>query len=352
MNFLKEISGRKDCESTPDGEQGPRIKLPEVSFKSKVVFKSFVDYDIDSFLGHRSISCAERMRELDMFRFHNPTEAERETVHLSTSRLSLHTSKDLLALCGGLLGVRFETEELHQLNDIAHRLSELYERLSFIFTNFHLSLKKFRIDSVPSETCESTKAVMEFHNLGDEYLTLVKDLQSIIRRKQATIDRDAHCNQIDPDADGIVAHKYPRWFLILKERYNREVLEKAVDSNGKTPKFTLGKFAVYLAIHAPERESWRHEEIEALEEVICYQFAPCDLRLIAFLCSWWMRVGISMLSLDHRMGSFPITIYIKNPASTLVVDIITSFDLFQSLSQFHTMKRPWKPCFIGDDVTM
>jgi hypothetical protein len=172
----------------------PRFNLTEIKLKSKLKFYAFCDYDITSYIGHRGISCAERMREFDLFRFHTPTEEERTEIHLPTARLNLHSTKEIFYLCGGLVGVRFDSDELHKLADLAHKLSVAYERLVNVFETFHLVFKKFKIPIKQELPCENTNAVSVFHQLGDEYLQVMIELQQLVRNKQKTIGRDAYYN--------------------------------------------------------------------------------------------------------------------------------------------------------------
>lgn len=268
------VAGPADLPAAPDLHAAPRFQLPKAPpLKNKVTFKAFAEYDIPSLIGHRNISCAERMRELDLFHFHAPTAEERAVVHLPSERLNLQSPKEVFYLCGGLVGVRFEGHELRHLTELTTELSRLWDQLAAVFTLFHLALKKFRIEAQPDPNCASTKSVMEFHDLGDRYLSRMRDLQDIVVKKQATIDRDAYYNHEitrgDPDSDGKAGHVYPVWFTVLRTKYETEVLDTAMHTHGlhRRPSLTLGKFAVYLGSHALDRGSWTDEEVLALEEV-------------------------------------------------------------------------------------
>lgn len=308
MNFLKELQQRssescsseeKALSSAPDGEVPKEsagglkaLLASNLTFKSKVVFRSFCDYDMSAFIKHRSMTCAERMRELDLFRFHTPTEQERGIAHLPTDRLNLQSPKDVMYLCGGLVGVRFNTDELHHLTDLTHRMASLWDNLVRLFEAFHLSLKKFRIESEPRDSCESTRAVMEFHDAGDAYMVAVQELQSFVKAKQGSIDRNAHINLGNVDVDGLIGHRYPQWFTVLREKYEKEVLgidtlatrsddasspndDKPcgvgtvirVGSNSR-PRFTLGKFAVFLGKLGTDAGCLLPKEREAIAELL------------------------------------------------------------------------------------
>ncbi|RYH23643.1 hypothetical protein EON65_17645 [archaeon] len=161
------------------------------TLKSQVKFLPFVDYDVASYIGHRGISCAERQRELDFFRFHTPTESERTDVHLPSGRINLHSTKEVFFLCGGLVGVRFESSELQHVTHLCADMTTRWNKLSNIFETFHLSLKKFRISAELDGNCPNTIQVMEYHKLGDEYLELVVQLQTLVKEKQRQIDKSA-----------------------------------------------------------------------------------------------------------------------------------------------------------------
>eukprot|EP00981_Chlorochromonas_danica_P011952 scaffold4358_cov177-Ochromonas_danica.AAC.6 len=186
-------------------------------------------------------------------------------------------------------------EDLHNVTSLTNHLAALWNEVATVFGAFHLALKKFRIEEdygdeeqevqVEGDSRrESTKAVMKFHHLGDSYLQEIINLQDIVRKKQDTIDRTAIQNHtiknIDPDSDGVVGHVYPKWFLILKEKYENEALvgvdDLTADSSNtntavtkkKKLVFTLGKLAVFLGFHGMNRDTWKEVEIEALEELI------------------------------------------------------------------------------------
>eukprot|EP01031_Cornospumella_fuschlensis_P027786 gene27786-33560_t len=240
------------------------------TLKSQVKFLPFGDYDIASYIGHRGISCAERQRELDLFRFHTPTESERTEVHLPSGRINLHSTKEVFFLCGGLVGVRFESSELQHVTRLCADMTSRWNKLSNIFETFHLSLKKFKIPAEMDENCPNTIQVMEYHKLGDEYLELVVQLQTLVKEKQKQIDKSAVYDHAllrgtDPEDAG---HPFPSWYTILKAKYDKEVGggDKSVGKKG--PSMTLGKFAVFLGCHALDPQSWTEKEKEALDELI------------------------------------------------------------------------------------
>ncbi len=71
--------------------------------------------------------------------------------------------------------------------------------------------------------------------------------------------------KLDTDPDSRVGSQYPVWYSILKEKYTNYLL--TFKDSGDIPKFTLGKFAVFLSscIHGPI--TCEPNEIAALNEV-------------------------------------------------------------------------------------
>ncbi len=92
---------------------------------------SFVKYNIDDqYMKQLNISVQERMRIMDRFFLHNPhPEEECALLNLPNSRLHLHSLKDVMYLSGGLVGIRFEGDELKDASSLLKVLSNLWAEL-------------------------------------------------------------------------------------------------------------------------------------------------------------------------------------------------------------------------------
>lgn len=80
--------------------------------------------------------------------------------------------------------------------------------------------------------------------------------------------------KIDADPESRIGSQFPQWFTVLKEKYVTHLT--AFKETSELPKFTLGKFAVFLSscVHGPI--TCTPDEIQALNEVcrifitVCY----------------------------------------------------------------------------------
>jgi hypothetical protein len=178
-------------------ELSPRLK-------KSVEQSSFVKYKLDdSYIGVHNVSVQDRMRVMDRFNLHNPHAQEECTfLNLPSNRLHLHSLKDVMYLSGGLVGVRFESDELKQTSELCNQLAVLWadidklykgmssiERKTILSTSAVVVTAEATLDTNPDAILDvKVDNVTKFHQLCDQYLEIIKDLQRMVLKKQGQID--------------------------------------------------------------------------------------------------------------------------------------------------------------------
>ena len=158
---------------------------------------SFSKYDIDSYMNKVAVSPQERMRTLDLFNLHNPhPEEECKLYNLPSNRLHLHTLKDIMFLSGGLVGGRFSSDDLKHAGEVTKGLAKQWSEIDSLYKSMSASDRKFVFKTpsqdnntdIPPPIIVTPDCVTNFHALCDSYLTKIKDLQDLVKRKQSEIN--------------------------------------------------------------------------------------------------------------------------------------------------------------------
>jgi hypothetical protein len=165
------------------------LKLGQLKKKEEKF--AFVDYDLDSFTNQMTISATERLRQIDKFHLHAPLDNECILLNIPNNRLNLLILKDILYLSGGLVGTRFSNEDLANLRAILSTMSKLWNDLELRYKDMDATCKKLLIDDKQQEIDATSEAsvVRNFHEIVDQYLKQLIELQAIVRRLQNSIDK-------------------------------------------------------------------------------------------------------------------------------------------------------------------
>jgi hypothetical protein len=157
--------------------------LNSVALKKSTQSIAFSDYDIEEILSRsHKLSCRERMRQLDNFHLHKPHhELECKALNLPNHRINLHSLKEAMNLCGGLVGARFSSEEIRELSSSVQKLEHLWFSIDLLYKEMNADEHRSVIPEVISE--EETK-VSIFHKLADGYMSKIKCVQTIVKSKQ------------------------------------------------------------------------------------------------------------------------------------------------------------------------
>ena len=178
------------------------------------------------------LSSTERMRVLDDLHRHAPLPDECLQLGIPDDRLDLHRTKDVLLLSGGCLGVRFSSDELGEIARLLATLSPLWDFLQARFAAMTSLQKKavlsggpYPTADAPEEWDEADRAAGEavgFHCEADAYSGAMAQLQAVIRRKQAAIQRGSDGAQMkfDADPESLVGSPMPHWLVALLQKYH------------------------------------------------------------------------------------------------------------------------------------
>lgn len=236
--------------------------------------KSWTLHEFAMYLGQSSTAPRDRIRELDRLRFHNlHPEDECVILRLPSRRIDIQSMKDVIMLCGGLVGVRFEGSELRSISSICSDLERTWAQLDRLYKSMPSSVTKV---GGPQDNIEMQQVVEDFHRLSDSYIRDLQIIQDIVRAKQAMIDRNAEPMKIEADPSSNVGAPYPKWLIVLKEKYEKIVAEEraaaaALNGEASSPKtssaFHLGKFAVFICHGMQGRIEFSQDEKDAVGEV-------------------------------------------------------------------------------------
>jgi hypothetical protein len=179
------------------GEQGSR------TFPVSYPNRAWVDKEID--IGDEWACAASlRMRRLDYLRKHAPIEEESRDLNIPDGRLLLDHLKDVMAICGGLVGVRFSTEDFRFLQETTARLSTNIKAAEDTFQALSSGDKKKSnavirsigiadgIDDpckTPTVPSQGHEALVVFHERADSVIRDLFDLQRFVSDKQGSIDK-------------------------------------------------------------------------------------------------------------------------------------------------------------------
>lgn len=166
--------------------------------KEKMAKGKFVDYDFSNFMYHSerySKNPTMRLRDLDSIRLHNPVSEEISLLNISSYRMNINNLNDVLYLCGGLVGMRFTSDELLLVLSKTKRLVTLWDALDECYKAMDPSCRKFilltsdlKLHCEGGMCSDSELYVAKFHILADEYVQELTDVQSMVRMKQSSID--------------------------------------------------------------------------------------------------------------------------------------------------------------------
>jgi len=231
-----------------------------LKLKEKMAKGTFVDYDFSNFMYHSerySKNPTMRLRDLDSIRLHNPVSEETSLLNISSYRMNINNLNDVLYLCGGLVGMRFTSDELLLVLSKTKRLVSLWDALDECYKALDPSCRKLIVQTSDLKShCEggmcsdSELCVTKFHMLADEYVQELTDVQSMVRIKQSSIDpSDSKDNQLrlDADPESKIGTKAPVWLSTLIELYERSRSIADTDSGQQSRrKLNVAEFSVYL----------------------------------------------------------------------------------------------------------
>jgi len=247
-----------------------------ITLKKATQIVAFCDRDIDAIIKEgRNCACRDRMRQLDILHLHRPhLEIECKGLNLPNHRINIHSLKEIMNLCGGLVGARFSSDEIRNLSELVHQLEHLWFSLELIYKE--MTTEEHKLVSI-GDNSQNEKAVL-FHKLSDEYLTKAKELQSSVRLKQLSTLTERcviDVSNVNQDPESHIGSPYPKWLLLLKNKYEKyrdsHKLAKGANEDSivefDSMKFTLGRFSVFLSCCAVKTIECSAEEWDALWEL-------------------------------------------------------------------------------------
>lgn len=222
------------------------------ALKPRAKPEKITDYKIDQFLHHRGKNSTERLRELDKIRMYTPLPEEVELLNVTPYRMNLLVVQDLMYLCGGLVGVRFSSEELLELIRFTKGLSSTWTEIGSIFHGMSTACKKLTLPAEDGSGAESAdnaelEQVRKLHQSADDYVALFGHLQAFIREKQKGVDPSARIGmhisrkiyfllfakhsppsslttlvdapKLEADPESRMGRKLPQWLSALIEKH-------------------------------------------------------------------------------------------------------------------------------------
>jgi hypothetical protein len=146
-----------------------------------------------------------RMRLIDDLQMYTPLTDDCSELNVSTDRLDLRNLNSVLFLCGGCAGSRFSSDDFRLFQRITKSLESTYSALDTAFKALPSSLRTKKLVGpyattkeaslvVPIENITGTEDPVElirFHQLADEYVAIIAELQSVVIEKHAALKSES-----------------------------------------------------------------------------------------------------------------------------------------------------------------
>lgn len=224
------------------------LKLNVGGLKKKAERVSFVNYNLADFKYKDGVNATERLRQLDSLHLHAPLDSECAQLNIPNSRLDLLSLKDVLYLCGGLVGARFSSEDLSGLRVAVEGLAARWSEVELGYKGLDAAAKKLTLAPVLADPADpATQALRAFHRAADLYVEQVSTLQVAVRRIQGGVDRSGPgLGKFDADPESRVGKHMPDWLAALLALYDLHHPAEAGAAAGPKKAVTVGKLAVFL----------------------------------------------------------------------------------------------------------
>lgn len=191
-----------------------------MALKPRAKPEKITDYKIEQFLHHRGKNATERLRELDKIRMYTPLPDEIQLLNVTPYRMNLLVMQDLMYLCGGLVGVRFSSEELQELLRLTKGMNSTWNDVSKAFQDMSTACKKLTLptDESPSvagvdQNGDDIELVKKLHASADEYVQLFAQLQVFVREKQRGVDPSARTGEHAGNTYNAMYNPHSEYFL-------------------------------------------------------------------------------------------------------------------------------------------
>lgn len=167
-----------------------------MALKPRAKPEKITDYKIDQFLYHRGKTGTERLRELDKIHMYTPLPNEIELLNITPYRMNLLVMQDVMYLCGGLVGVRFSSEELQELLRLTKEMNCAWNNVNKFFQDMSTVCKKLSLPTDEASSADGSfdpdvELAKNLHQSADQYVLLFGKLQVFIREKQLGVDPSA-----------------------------------------------------------------------------------------------------------------------------------------------------------------
>mmetsp|Transcript_24574 Transcript_24574/g.49281 ORF Transcript_24574/g.49281 Transcript_24574/m.49281 type:complete len:345 (-) Transcript_24574:94-1128(-) len=225
--------------------------------KERFKKKKITEYTADQFLPSSGKSATERLRDLDFIHLHTPHEDEVVLLNVTPYRMDVTSMQDVMYLCGGLVGVRFSSDDLATLMKATKSMSLLWEEISELYKIMTPACKKISLKEDESgESPDAEKEIAKkFHTMVDSYVQQFLELQKIMQEKQALVDPDPSARtdapKLDADPESKQGMKYPAWLTTLLEKHARSKAgsDSAVPASQpiRSGQIRVGEFSLFLS---------------------------------------------------------------------------------------------------------
>ena len=143
--------------------------LSSITLKKAANSVTFCDRNFTKLINEKdTLSCRDLMRQLDTFHLHRPhPDTECKALNLPNHRINMHSLKEVMNLCGGLIGARFSSDDIRNLSSIAQQLEHLWFSIDVHYKEMTIDEHKLVLRD---DVVENNAKIALYQKLAMEYL--------------------------------------------------------------------------------------------------------------------------------------------------------------------------------------
>lgn len=248
--------------SPPDFNQSTSLTVPPKisaigTLKKKEEIVLFKDLVIYSPVQHWKSNFSERMRFLDSIRLYSCKPQEMAELNTTSDRLSLHTSKSVMFLCGANRALRFSSEEILFIHAHTQKLANSYLFLDNVYHSHTKSaVKKLTVPSFchlaanPMYASYFTKQLQlqDIQSLDFNQFIVIyspKESSELISANAMKVSSGSESGEISPDALAMIKfHVYADFYSYQLHVLQQFIVSKQVELSS-VPASSSGILYIY-----------------------------------------------------------------------------------------------------------